>query len=115
MGHSLENGRHLIDLIEDNDILLGILLGYGEESSKLYYRKQIESKEDVALDIPYITITSENVNGIEICPVAFKGNAHSKEVKKIYSKFHNEWKLFWEFYLEKNQDSMNFFLEPFCK
>ncbi len=111
----IDKGKHLIDLIEGNEILLGILLGYGEESSKLYHKKQLEFKQNQMVDKSYVTITSENVDEIEIYPVVFKGNINSEEAKQISTKFHNERKLLWKIYLEKKQDSINFFLDALCR
>jgi hypothetical protein len=113
--HEIENGKHLMDLIEDNEILLGILLGYGEESSKLYNIKQVESMQNKIPDKSYITITSELTDDIEILPVAFKGNVNSQEARKLNSKFQEEWKSLWTLYQKKNQDSTSFFLESLCR
>jgi hypothetical protein len=111
----IEKGKHLMELIKENEILLGVLLGYGEESSRLYVKRQLESNTYDTNDDKYVTITSELTDGIEIFPVAFIGSKDSEEAQKINCKFQEEWKTLWEVYQQKNQDSTRFFLEALCR
>jgi hypothetical protein len=113
--NEIEKGKHLMDLIKENEILLGVLLGYGEESSRLYVKRQLEKNKYITPDEKYGRISSELTDGIEIYPVAFMGHKDSEEAQKINSKFQEEWKALWEIYQQKNQDSTRFFLEALCR
>ncbi len=111
----LEDGKHLTDLIKENEVLLGILLGYGKESSSLYVKNRLLSKEQKKLDKSYVGISAAKMDDIEIYPVAFMGSSDSQETARINAQFLEERKILWEIYLNKNQDSTMFFLDALCK
>ena len=113
--YDIENGNQFMDLIEHNEVLLGILLGYGEESSKLYNKNKLLSiKNKSSKNSYYTTITSEIKENNEIFPVAFKGSKYSKEASKINAQFQQDRQDLWKVFLEKNKDPTKFFLEAYC-
>ncbi len=111
----LTEGQPIISLVNDNEILLGILLGFGKEASKAYQVAQ----EDAKMTIPdwsdtYCGIDSKRPNGCKIYPIGFMGNPHSLEVQTLISIYEKELEVFWKYYQTKN-DSLLVFLECLCK
>jgi hypothetical protein len=113
----LEEGYTIIDLINSNEMLLGILLGFGKEASRAYQvaHDEIDSKESVPeWSLTYCGIDSKSPKGCPLYPIAFMGDPQSLEVKNLISTYETELEIFWHYYQTKN-DSLFVFLECLCK
>jgi hypothetical protein len=114
-------------LISEDQVLLGILLGYGIESS-LTYRQYIAcAQEDPKQDLTAITCAAEGkIETIElenetlyqfkskaqVHPVAFIGDPDSEEVKNLKEIYSNELETIEMFYQSK--DLLRICLEKLC-
>ena len=99
---SIEKERVLRPLIKNDEALLGLILGYGLESSIAF--KQAHEKIDYSgKGAPKWT---ENYTGIEaiypkkckIHPIAFIGNPQSREVLSLLECYNRESKEIWKIY-----------------
>lgn len=80
----IESERSLLKSINFNEGLLGILLGYGRESSLLYQEREVACKNQKPKDYFLIPIEIESKKpDCFIEPLRFVGDPHSKEVKEI--------------------------------
>jgi hypothetical protein len=76
-------------IIRDHEGLLGILLGYGAESSMQYYRRDLMWKSQPPLLYEEVNLQAvspypyEKSIFVDIHPIQFVGNSQSEEVKKI--------------------------------
>jgi hypothetical protein len=88
----LEEGHPLPALIHDNEMLLGILLGYGVESSKAF--AEIMAHHNGLFAPPstdfYQRIDLKQPKGCKIQPVVFMGNPQSTEVKALMTTYEVE-------------------------
>ena len=111
----LENGHDLSSLLQENDLLLGILLGYGKNSSKAFYERNKKHPGEIEWTKDYRPISGQKQPDVEIYPISFMGDPDSNESRSIIAAYDNELETIWKKYLEKNKDSSLFFLEAFCK
>jgi hypothetical protein len=103
----LEEGISLPSLLHKDEMLMGILLGFGEESSKAFKKADNDSNFDnQCFDL-------KRPKGCKIAPVVFMGNPNSKEVKKLCSVYENELEGFWEKY-EASKDLLKMILQCIC-
>lgn len=103
----LEQSPSLPSLIKNDPLLMGLLLGYGEESSKAF--KNLESQ-------PPQTIKGININKPKECdfmPIMFVGNPNSTEVKKLVSTYEQELGEMWSNY-QKSKKPLKTVLEKLC-
>lgn len=81
----LETKRKLRPLLKHDEMLLGILLGFGRESSSAF-RNFADSDE---LDPP-LEYLGKRPPGCLITPVSFKGYSHSKETQALLESYKKE-------------------------
>jgi hypothetical protein len=110
----LEENRPLNALIKDNQVLLGILLGYGKKSSQIF-EYYIQNPFMVHIVKPEVCdrICSDLPSECECFPVAFVGNSNSKEAQTLRMLYRNELISFWKLY--KKKDPLILFLEGFSQ
>lgn len=110
-------------LICKDQVLLGVLLGYGIESSRQYEQYCAGARQDLtgilcADDEKIETIQLENVtfcqlnNKAQIHPVTFIGDPHSKEVKNLKDIYSEELEKIELLY--QNRDLLRLCLEKLC-
>ncbi len=110
----LENGIGLSFLIDNNEMLLGILLGYGEESCRLYQTMRSNYKSMVPPDTDtYCGINIKTPNMHRLFPIGFAGNPNSTEVQNLVATYEKELNIFWNAY--KKKDPLLFFLKCICE
>lgn len=112
---TLENGMPLSSAINHDEMLRGLLLGYGLESSKTY--KNLHTEWNFKNAPPW-TDTYQGINlnrptKCKIIPVVFIGNPQSTEVRQLKSTYETELEVIWNAYQTK--DPLIFFLECICK
>lgn len=112
----LENGDSLPSLIDENEMLLGVLFGYGEESSKAFNKVVKECTDD---HIPPSTKTYQEIGlktpeKCKIQPVVFMGNPDSKEVEALKSTYEKELDGFWPKY-KKSKEHLKIILDGLRK
>ncbi len=78
----LETGCPLATLINKNDFLLGILLGFGRESSKAYMEM---NSTITSYDEPYCGIEVKNPKGCKFFPITFMAILIHKKFKNYYT------------------------------
>lgn len=112
----LEIGTSLPSLIKKDELLMGLLLGFGEESSRAFKKLYAKSKDE---DFP---VQSEIIQCVKIkrpkacdfMPVIFTGNPNSSEVKQLVSIYERELEEVWNIY-EKSKNPLKTALECLCK
>lgn len=109
----LEEGQTLRALINHSDFLLGILLGYGEESAKAYQDARRTDGSIPDWTETYLGIDAPQPDGCTIFPVSFMGNPKSPKTQKLLSAYGRELQTIWNDYQKKN-DSLVFFLQHLC-
>lgn len=110
----LEKGQTLTALLNHSDFLLGILLGYGEESAKAYQDAKRADGSIPEWTETYTGIDAPQPSGCKIFPVSFMGNPKSPKTQQLLSAYENELQIIWNDYQKKN-DSLLFFLEHLCR
>lgn len=85
---NLEKSHSLMGLINHNEALFGILLGYGAESSINYHRRNLVWELGLPItynddDFQAVTFDYASSCVTAIRPIAFAGNPDSSEVKAI--------------------------------
>ncbi len=115
---SIEKAGVLRPLINNDEALLGLILGYGTESPTAYKKQnaQIDKKDDWSL--PKRT---ENYTGLEalcpkkcrIHPVAFVGDPKSKEVVSLLNLYTQELEEIWKV-SKASKDPLKLILEKLC-
>lgn len=112
----LEEGQSLSSLLKGNHILLGIVLGYGEESSRAF--NSVITQHTGIIPPPhtetYQVIDLNVPNGCKINPVVFMGNPNSEEVKQLISTYEQELDEAWNVY-KRSKDPLKIALESLCK
>jgi len=103
----LERGAHIFDLIKNDEELLGILLGYGQESAKAFKNQAGQNLNDT-----YCIIDVPMPARCKLFPVALMGNPASSEVKALILDYERELNIFWNVY--KQTDPLKLFLECIC-
>lgn len=111
----LEKGSDLPSLLNDNELLIGILLGFGQEASKLFFERNQNSVEPVALTDDYKIIDGKMIDSLEIYPISFMGNPNSTEAKKIISSYDRELQSIADKFQKCENDSLRFFLQGLCQ
>ncbi len=104
----LEKNKRLRSLIQNDDKLLGLLLGFGRESSQAF--KDMIS--GVELESPLKKV-SHRPAGCCINPVSFRGNPDSLEVKKLIEIYTHEIQKIEKIY--KNDQFLLITLEALCR
>ncbi len=110
----LEEGQALTALINHNDFLLGILLGYGEESARAYQDARHADGSIPEWTETYSAMDTPQPYGCKIFPISFMGNPKSPKTQQLLSAYENELQTIWDDYQKKN-DSLLFFLEHLCR
>lgn len=106
----LEEDVKINSLINNNEMLLGILLGYGEESSRAYQEMRNKYKGRTPPHTEtYCAINIKTPSMQKIFPIGFLGNPHSTEVESLKSVYEEELDVFWKIY--KKKDPLVLFLE----
>lgn len=110
----IESGHSLSSLIHYNEMLLGILLGFGEESCRAYQEMRNKYKGGVPpWTETYCGIEIKSPNIRKIFPIGYMGNPQSLEVQKLAATYEKELEIFWNIY--RKQDPLVFFLECICQ
>lgn len=112
----LEKGASLPTLIQGNEMLLGVLLGYGAESSKAF-NELVTTHQDQFAPPPsamYQKVDIKKPKGCKIQPIVFMGNPESIEVKALSKVYENELKQIAKIY-SKKKGSLKMILEKLCE
>lgn len=112
----LEEGYSLDSLINKDEMLLGILLGFGEEASKSFrdFEAEYGNHSEAPTVETYCGIELRRPKGCRINPVIFMGNPHSPQVKMLASTYENELGQISKIYREK-KDPLKMVLEKLCE
>lgn len=110
----LQEKNDVTQVIQGNQMLLGILLGYGYESSKAF-QKHSEKRLDSFLisSEVYCGNYSKMPTECPFFPIAIMGNPNSKEMLNLLSSYEKEIEVIWNEYQKK--DPLLFFLEGICE
>ena len=112
----LEAGIPLPKLLNEDEMLLGLLLGYGEQSALAF--KETRSRCTQLYAPPptetYCRIDFERPKGCKIDPVVFMGNPHSLEVLELRSTYEQELEDAWSMY-KQSRNLLRFVLEKLCE
>ncbi|MCH9632631.1 MAG: hypothetical protein S4CHLAM6_09690 [Chlamydiae bacterium] len=103
----IEQGSSLPSLTKNDPLLMGLLLGYGEESSKAFKSLETQSPQ---------TLQSISINKPKECdfmPVMFGGNPNSEEVKELVSTYEQELGEIWSIY-KNSKKPLKTVLEKLC-
>jgi hypothetical protein len=110
----LESGNGVTSLINNNEMLLGLLLGFGEASCSTYQEMRNNYKGTIPPHTEeYCPIDVKSPNMRKLLPIGFMGNPTSKEVQSLVSLYECELNAFWNSY--KKEDPLVFFLECICE
>lgn len=109
----LEEGVQLPRLLNNDEMLLGILLGYGEESSLAFREKRAQATAPLTAET-YARIELMRPPGCKIEPVVFMGNSNSIEVKNLISTYEKELETAWMMY-HKSRNPLKLALEKLCE
>jgi len=93
----VEEKKILRPLLNHDELLFGLLLGYGYEASFAFR----EEKLGHATDLP-AKLVGKRVKGCEFAPVSFKGNPLSEESQALTNKYSEELTTIWNSYRGKN-------------
>ncbi len=102
----LEKGTPLPNLLKQDELLMGLVLGFGYESSKKY-------KEKLAISEDYQGINFQTPENCVIVPIAFVGNPHSQEVQQLVSTYEKELGEIWEMH-KTTKKPLKTVLERLC-
>lgn len=112
----LEEGQPLLALLSGDEELLGVLLGYGEESAHAF--KKVRPRCTTTFAPPptdtYCRIALSCPKGCKISPVVFMGNPHSPEVQQLSSMYEKELEAVWAEY-KQLKDPLKMILEKLCE
>ncbi len=111
----LEEGLSLPHLVNQDELLTGLLLGFGEESSKAFKNKYVSSS-DAGLHVEPEIIQGVSIKMPQSCdfmPVMFVGNPNSPEVKQLVSTYEQELQATWSMY-KKSKKPLKTILERLC-
>ncbi len=111
----LEEGRFLTSLLNNDEMLLGILLGYGKESSHAFKKtRPLCTKTFAPLPTEsYCRIDLTRPKGCKISPVVFMGNPNSSEVRQLTSAYEDELEAIWIKY-KQSGSPLKMVLERLC-
>lgn len=111
----LEEGKSLLSLVKKDELLIGLLLGFGENSSRAF--KEMLTKFSDNMPPPqtdsYHRIDLKTPNDCKINPVVFMGNPNSEEVKQLALTYERELEETWSIY-KNNKNSLRTTLERLC-
>lgn len=111
----LEESASLNFLLNKDEMLIGIILGYGSESSQAF--KEIRTKCTQTFAPPptesYQRIVMQQPQGCKIGPVVFMGNPQSDQVKALVSVYEKELEEISKFYKQR-KDRLKLILERLC-
>lgn len=112
----IEEGYSLLSLLNNDEMLIGIILGYGDESSQAF--KEVRTKCTQTFAPPptesYQRIFIQRPRGCKIGPVVFMGNPKSPQVKTLVSVYENELEQIATIY-PKKKGSLKMILEKLCE
>lgn len=112
----LEKGASLPILLNEDEMLLGVLLGFGEESSKAF--KEIVENHTETFAPPttdtYCRIDLNCPKGCKLSPVVFMGNPYSSEVQQLISIYEKELEDAWAEY-KQSKDPLKMVLKKLCE
>jgi hypothetical protein len=113
--NQLEQGIPLPKLLNEDEMLLGVLLGYGEESALAFKAMRSQCTESYAPPPTetYCRIDLERLKGCKIDPVVFMGNPQSSEVLELRSTYEQELKDAWSIY-KQSKNLLKSVLEKLC-
>jgi hypothetical protein len=93
----VEEKKMLRSLIKHDEMLLGLLLGYGYEASSAFKEEKLGHITDI-LTKPI----GKKLKGCKFAPVSFKGNPLSKESQNLTDKYSDELNQIWNTYQDRN-------------
>lgn len=111
----LEEGQALPSLLKHDEMLMGIVLGYGKESATAFKEKRSQYTQSVAPPPTetYCRIDLDRPKGCKIHPVVFMGNPHSSEVQELTFLYEQELKEAWTAYSQA-KNRLKIVLEALC-
>lgn len=111
----LEEGYPLPSLLLNDEMLLGVLLGFGEKSAHAF--KEVRKKCTETYAPPhtetYCRIDLKCPQGCQIAPVVFMGDPNSKEVQTLSSIYERELQVVWSAY-KTSKHPLKMILERLC-
>lgn len=108
----VEERKQLGPLIANDEALLGILLGFGKESS-LAFKEQTESITVSEAPIEYQCVLGDRPKKCPMLPMGFVGDPESEEVKYLLESYSAELKNLWNMY--RGKDSLRLSLKKLCE
>jgi hypothetical protein len=110
----LQEGQSLNSLLHEDEMLLGILLGFGEESSKAFRDFNAKQIDYIAETETYCGIHLKKPKDCRINPVIFMGDPNSAQVKELTSAYEKELEEISNIYRQK-KNSLIMVLEKLCE
>lgn len=103
----LERKKRLRPLIQRDEKLLGILLGFGRESSAAFRDLKLNGEIDTSQEF-----VGKRPQGCPIIPVSFRGNPNSEEVRTLLDRYSKDIKEIEKVY--EQDDFLNSALQALC-
>lgn len=113
---ALEEQQRLFPLIHDDECLLGLILGFGPESSCAFKERNAARERGKPPSLwteNYRGIDVQKPKGCHIFPVGFVGNPESEEVKNLEKLYERELSELWSMY-KQSGDTLEFILNKLC-
>ena len=108
----LESTKSFYEILKNDERLIGILLGYGEESATAFYQAINSGVRVPPHTSSYCPVEAKKPKGCKLFPIVIMGNPHSAEVQRLLSTYERELEVFWQIY--RKQDSLELFLKCIC-
>ncbi len=108
----LESEKSVYEVLKNDERLIGILLGYGEESATAFYQAINSGVRIPPHTSSYSPVEVKTPKGCKLFPIVIMGNSHSAEVQSLLSTYERELDAFWQAY--RKQDSLELFLKCIC-
>ncbi len=108
----LESQKSVYEVLNNDERLIGILLGYGEESATAFYQAINSTVGIPPHSNHYCPVEVKVSNGCKLFPIAFMGNPNSTEVHGLLATYGRELEEFWHIY--RKQDALKLFLTGIC-
>jgi hypothetical protein len=109
----LDAGDALPALLNHNEALLGVLLGYGKESAKAFQKFTPKDARQPLVGDGYCRIAVAKPKRAKIQPIVFMGNPHSSEVQALSDLYKKELEEFIQNYPQR--DLLEVVLQKLCE
>lgn len=111
----LERKQSLSEIIKEDQVLLGLLLGFGKDAAIAFQKHSDQHYVmcDFVNPNVYCGNSPKMPEGCQIAPVVFMGNPYSTEVQNLMSVYEQEMNIYWN--VHRNKDPLVLFLNSICE